>query len=317
MDALLQVEKLAKPRGLLPLISDPHQLLQLPVSIAMQEDGFVIFCHIPLARPENVLTLYSYQSYPIELTNTSQLTIEPDETLLAVTKDHHHIELSSNDLDTCIQLGPKVLTCPHMNMLKSPNRPSCLSALFYADDEMVRDSCKLLVSPARDHVLPLSSNKFLINSVNESEYSLKCWNGTVKDGLQLKRVDKIVVPDNCVAVLKDFRISPLSDLYVEATHQRYLWKYPLEKLLTPPERKVLDKVIDGQGSRKFSFDHLKRLTQEEIDVDYVFPTALGSSIVSLIAAALLVVLCVCFCQSKNKYIASSRMSNDNSNGYTN
>ena len=58
-------------------------------------------------------------------------------------------------------------------------------------------------------------------------------------------LDKVTVPDNCVAILPGFRLSPKSDLYVESTHQSYLWMYPMEKLLSHPEREVLDVVIEA------------------------------------------------------------------------
>ena len=70
-------------------------------------------------------------------------------------------------------------------------------------------------------------------------------------------LDKVTVPDNCVAILPGFRLSPKSDLYVESTHQSYLWMYPMEKLLSHPEREVLDVVIEAHESDEISFPHLK------------------------------------------------------------
>ena len=309
VNALKQVTALAKPRGLVPLIYDPHQILQLPVSIAMQRHGFIIFCHIPLARPENFLTLYSYQPFPITLTTRSQLTIKPPKSLLAISPDRHHIELSSHDLESCTKLGPKVTTCPHLNMLSSPSRPSCLSSLFFAHHESAKNICKLFVSPANDHVLPLNRNTFLTYTSKVSTYAIKCYNGTHKEGLQLMTLDKVTVPDNCVAILPGFRLSPKSDLYVESTHQNYLWMYPMEKLLSHPEREVLDVVIEAHESDEISFPHLKRLTQDQLNIatHYSFPMAVIAAIFAFAAMTCFVGLCWCFCQSKDKYVALSQL----------
>ena len=309
VNALKKVTALAKPRGLVPLISDPHQILQLPVSIAMQDHGFIIFCHIPLARPENFLTLYSYQPFPITLTSRSQLTIKPPKSLLAISPDRHHIELSSHDLESCTKLGPKVTTCPHLNMLSSPSRPSCLSSLFFAHHESAKNICKLFVSPANDHVLPINRNTFLTYTSKVSTYAIKCYNGTHKEGLQLMTLDKVTVPDNCVAVLPGFRLSPKSDLYVESTHQSYLWMYPMEKLLSHPEREVLDLVIDAHASDEISFPHLKRLTRDQLNIStqYSFPMAVIAAIFAFAAMTCFVGLCWCFCQSKDKYVALSQL----------
>ena len=122
-------------------------------------------------------------------------------------------------------------------------------------------------------------------------------------------LDTVTVPDNCVALLPDFRLSPKSDLYVESTHQSYLWMYPLDKLLSPPEREVLDLVVDSHPTDELSFPHLKRLTQSQLNIatHYSFPMAVVAAIFAFAAMTCFVGLCWCFCQSKDKYMALSQM----------
>ena len=100
-------------------------------------------------------------------------------------------------------------------MLSSPSRHSCLSALFYAQHESAKNACRLFVSPATDHVLPLTRNTFLTYTPKISTYAIKCYNGTIKEGLQLMTLDTVSVPDNCVAVLPHYRLSP---------RLTYMWK---------------------------------------------------------------------------------------------
>ena len=122
-------------------------------------------------------------------------------------------------------------------------------------------------------------------------------------------LDKVTVPDNCVALLPDFLLSPKSDLYVESTHQSYLWMYPLEKLLSPPEMEVLDHVVDSHPSDELSFPHLKCLTQSQLNIatHYSFPMAVVAAIFAFAAMTCFVGLCWCFCQSKDKYVALSQL----------
>ena len=309
--ALQAIADMSNPRGLHPLISEPHQLLQLPVSVALQSSGFVLFCHVPLARAEHFLKFYKYKPFPVSLTPRSQMIIRPPKNMLAIADDGSHVELAEDDLTDCIELGPQLTSCPHLNLLNTPSNPSCLSSLFTADYNVSVTLCKLFVSPAEDHVMYLSANKFLTYSIEPSTYQIQCYNGS-STTQQLLPLSVIEVENNCIAILPKFRLSPLSDLYVQDHHNSYLWFYPLDKLLSNDQIEAVDLVMDklnDQQITEVNFDKLRDLTDEEIHphLKYSFSMATLAAGLSFLAVSLLMCLCYCFYRSKGDYLRISQL----------
>ena len=63
--ALNEIKKLARSRGLVPVINNPQQFSQLETSYMLTDNGINLVIHLPLASDETTFSIYKYNSLPI------------------------------------------------------------------------------------------------------------------------------------------------------------------------------------------------------------------------------------------------------------
>ena len=280
LEGLEEVKKVASVRGLTPVVDRAHQLLQLEASISLDKDGYTILVHVPLTRLNGALKLKEFKGYPLALTKKTQLMIEPKNRFLALGSDGSHVELSQESLDDCLPLGPKLLSCPKANLLRTEANPSCLKALHSGQQGIAQSICPLYARPAEPHVMAVGTNEFVAYRPEPATMAIRCVNGTRLEGQPLGTVQNITVDPNCVAYLPEYRISPISRMYINTTlDESHVWAWPLDEILSQEQMQVLPKVLDRQLTKEVEIQHLPRLTTEALTLprrNATFPMSMAS-----------------------------------------
>ena len=164
--ALEEVKKLAKTKGLVPVMNSPQQFSQMTTSYMLTDNGIDLFIHVPLTSEETTFQLYKYNSLPIMLGDKVYARIRPPNEILAVGVEENngrprYLEMTSYDLDLCQTLG-EVYICRNQQIFNRPSQTTCLFSLFVGAHADAVDQCELeLESKKYDQVVAISSDEFL------------------------------------------------------------------------------------------------------------------------------------------------------------
>ena len=246
-DAISGITSSAAPKGLKPLISDPHQLLQLHTSMSRRLNGFKLLVHVPLYHEGQLFRLQKYTPFPIYLTEKLVFKVVPDKKLLAIS-DETFLEMDGDMLETCTKIG-KIFVCNNVQQIDEiSDRQSCLVALYHANHSKAIKLCKLFLHHARDEALPIAHNKFLVYSTNPSVYTVICANGT-RISKQLKKIDIVTLDSSCIARFPEFRLQSRSSMTFTKPLNLFKWNIPSLNLFnqtldTAALEKSLEKLME-------------------------------------------------------------------------
>ena len=199
------------------LIEDKNDVYQLETSYVMLPNFTLdIFVHVPVGDHSRQLKLYEFIPAPIRLSNHSQFfQVEPFRTHIAVgpSRKDDYKELSPRDLSAC-----KVLQhfyyCPHQSVLGFDHAASCLSALFWNEDEMVRLSCPLKPVPHKDYFVQLNPSEFVLALDQRQPFRFKC-DGDYEGVITLEGILKITIPPGCMLEGNLFTLHPTNELHYQ------------------------------------------------------------------------------------------------------
>ena len=231
--ALEEVKKLAKTKGLVPVMNSPQQFSQMTTSYMLTDNGIDLFIHVPLTSEETTFQLYKYNSLPIMLGDKVYARIRPPNEILAVGVEENngrprYLEMTSYDLDLCQTLG-EVYICRNQQIFNRPSQTTCLFSLFVGAHADAVDQCELeLESKKYDQVVAISSDEFLYYGANPSSFVFECQNNSVVRGYQLSSFTKIKIPPFCRAKTRSFVLNRENDLYQR--HQPLQWQWTLPPL---------------------------------------------------------------------------------------
>ena len=229
--ALDEIKKLAKTKGLVPVINNPQQFSQLETSYMLTDKGINLVIHLPLASEETTFSIYKYNSLPIMIGEKVYARIQPKNEILAVGREEsngrpRYLEISSYDLDLCLALGD-VYICKNQQIFNRPSQNTCLYSLFIGSHEAARDQCELELEHKRyDQVVSIGSDEFLYYAASPSSFVFECQNNSIIRGHQLAAVTKIKVPPFCRAKTKSYILNRENDLYKQQTPLKWAWTLP-------------------------------------------------------------------------------------------
>lgn len=227
--ALENVATLAKAKGLTPIVIDPHYLYQLEVSISFDNEGFNLIAHVPLTNDDQVLTMFRYLPFPIEVTPGLTVDVHPEHDILALHEaSGSHFEMSHTDMAMCEKVHDYYI-CPHISYLARQEKPSCAMSLYKADHNQALKTCKLSIREAKDCVLPLGNNEFSTYTEKPTSYKMTCSNGTMKTG-QLFHFHHFQLDEGCNIQLPNFVLFGGIRFQVEKRMETYKWSVPIVKI---------------------------------------------------------------------------------------
>ena len=230
-----RIHKLAKKSNLVPIINNPTQLSQLPVSYVLTETGFKIIIHCMASSENLTYKLFEFNPFVINMGKSSDNSgpavfgrITPKNTILAISSDNRFLELSSEELGLCNRIGD-IRLCSQ-NIFNKPSKDTCLSSLFKADHKTSIKLCALALETANsDQVIEISPNKFTYFSQRGSNsYNTIC-PGSNTIG-QLTQFTNLNIPNDCHLDTPDFYIYRRDSLSLEVDPQPQLYEWSLPPL---------------------------------------------------------------------------------------
>ena len=220
------------------LFEDKNDIYQLETSYVMLPNFTLeVFVHIPVGDHSKKLRLYEFVPAPIRLSDHPQLfQVEPYRIHLAVgkTRQDEYKELSGKDLTACRVLQ-HFYYCPHQAVIGFDHEKSCLSGLYWNEDEVVRQSCPLKPIPHDDYFVQLNPSDFVLALDKKEMFRFYC-DGEDKGVLALEGILKLSIPPGCMVEGNTFTLKPTHELH-----------YKVGEILTRPlvsAKSVLSEMID-------------------------------------------------------------------------
>lgn len=314
-EAIEAIKSMALKKNLTPVIVDPHHFNQLPTSFVFTSVGLQLVVHVPLMSASQTMDLFSYTSFPVQVGNKLAMAIRPEKTLLALSSDRTVFkELSKEDLGLCFNMK-QIFICTNVHIVSKASHPSCLYALYFSQSQAIRTNCRLQISPLRDIVVPAGTpNQFMAFTVNPRTFSIHCThNNTQIDGVQLKKIQMITVPDGCEVTLPNYVLTHQAEIFYKQPLKLHHWTLPVEDWFPGASiddlEKALDQVDDLSRLPPTEYDHWLSLIHKN-SLEQPISTLNWTSSLGLglgcFAAALVVILIVYFCIAYYKKNSGSK-----------
>ena len=212
--------------------ADSSFLLQLPCSFLMDVSRkLTVFIHVPLLRPNTIMTLYKYIDMPYAVENSMHavsLNTEADYLAVNLERDSF-LPITPDRLNSCHKIGSLNL-CPDTNYLLKDFATYCIAALFNRPDA-VTTACSTRIAPARFALTQVRLDEFYLYHPYETALTLECVGSTSME--TFRGVHRLVLPPNCYGYSRDYTVS---------THNQYSLNYSV--VITRPHIKVGDLVAN-------------------------------------------------------------------------
>lgn len=227
--ALHQIAVMAKSKNYELIVRDPHYIYQMEVSVVFDENGFHLILHVPLTRADQVLALFRYKPFPIELSPNLIAEVHPANDVIAIEEvGRKYFEMSHTDLRMCSKIH-SYFVCPRINFLAKESHPSCILALFKADHKAALKVCKMTIKEPADTVMMTGLNSYAAFTKNPQTYQILCHNGTTKT-LQLFHFHHFDISPECRVELPEFTLYGAVSLETTSEIVTYRWNLPLYNL---------------------------------------------------------------------------------------
>ena len=162
------------------------------------------------------MRLLEYVPTPILLSSHPQLfSVEPYRIHLAVgdTQQKGYKELSGRDLRSCRVVKTSYF-CPHQTVLGFDHGKSCLSAMYWGNEDVVKKTCPLKPIPHEEFFTQLSPTTFVLALSHPEMFRFSCSHSTVAN-LRLSGIVKITIPAGCLVAGSVLTLTPTSEVHFE------------------------------------------------------------------------------------------------------
>ena len=176
-----------------------------------------LYVHIPVGDHTSTMRLLEYVPTPILLSSHPQLfSLEPYRIHLAVgdTQLTGYKELSGRDLRSCRVVKTSYF-CPHQTVLGFDHGQSCLSAMYWGNEDVVRQTCPLKPIPHDEYFTQLSPTTFVLALNHPEMFRFSCGHSSVAN-LRLSGILKLKIPAGCLVSGSVLTLSPTSEVHFEA-----------------------------------------------------------------------------------------------------
>jgi hypothetical protein len=195
----------ANKLGYRSFIKEPSDLFQLPTSFQFNSTSleFVVYVHVPLVSPANLMTLYQYVPAPILISPASPYSLTPEldnNNLIAYNEDDTFKVVSLNELNACINLG-NAYFCKGRSIINRNLDTTCLGALFSGHITEAQENCRFRITKRQENVFQTDINTFRIfPRLNSVEGKLKCNDTNTK--IMFVNGDEIKLSKGCRLTLE-------------------------------------------------------------------------------------------------------------------
>jgi hypothetical protein len=222
-DIMVVLKEKAEVRGFLLIPQSTDHLYQMETTYISNRDGMDIFVRVPMARTQELLTMYKYENAPLPITGTKlMIEIQDFYDVLAISSNKQFFRtMRFYDLYSCDKISNLYL-CPKQNVLRSIDflEDTCLGALYNSDSKKIISNCPHTFLPPTDTILQISPRNFLSYFPNEEKVMITCyakkhnkWTYTSNPFL-LSGYQEIQLDTNCVGETQSHKFS--SDINIES-----------------------------------------------------------------------------------------------------
>ena len=199
------------------LIADYRDLYLLDTSfVLLWNYSLDLYVHIPVGDHTSTMRLFEYVPTPILLSSHPQLfSVEPYRIHLAVgdTQQTGYKELLGRDLRSCRVVKTSYF-CPHQTVLGFDHGKSCLSAMYWGNEDVVRQTCPLKPIPHDEYFTQLSPTTFVLALSHPEMFRFSCGHSSVAN-LRLSGIVKITIPAGCIISGSVLTLSPTSEVHFD------------------------------------------------------------------------------------------------------
>ena len=221
------IDDLAADKNYISFVTHISDLYQLEASFVYNPTNltFNIILHVPLVKPEYLLTLNQYVPFPLSQDFASNHSITPDvgyNDVLAFGHMNTFKIISQSDLAGCHRMGDTYF-CKGRNVLQTKMEETCLGAIFRQNLGGVKTYCKFEVKPLKEQVFQLATNKWQIFSMNRFTTTKVC--ETVASPLAIGYSTTIELEPGCKVLLQAniLYAEHESAITIEPTHYTWTW----------------------------------------------------------------------------------------------
>ena len=199
------------------LITDYRDLYLLDTSFVLLRNFTLdLYTHIPVADHANTMRLLEFVHSPIFLSSYPQLfLVEPYRIHLAVgdTQQAGYKELSDRDLRACKVIKGSHF-CPHQIVLGFDHGESCLSALYWGNEQVIEKTCPIMPIPHADYFTQLSPAQFVMAVGEPETFRFSCNHSTIAN-IKLSGILRVSIPTGFMIYGIVLTLIPTHELHFE------------------------------------------------------------------------------------------------------
>ena len=227
----------AEKYGCKLLLEHHSDLFQVEVSYFFDGRDVHLLLHVPMVTPDSMLRLLKLHSFPLPIASGTHYLIPSSENdILAITagSERYSTQISSSDLLGCHMIN-KVYLCESHGVLRRTYGDTCLGALYHQNVTAVKKLCTLQIHHSEEVIRQLLNNWFAVFSPVQLTIPVECKNGTSKELMIAKGINKFHLSQGCTAQFANHIVTSDYSIREPADFIEYEWKWTQLSDLLPDD----------------------------------------------------------------------------------
>jgi len=275
-------------------------IYQLPAGFLAHKNGkFLVFVHIPIHIPGNVLMLYEFMKIPVAINaSVHSITIEPEGKYIAVNPDRDgFLILTERDLDKCIKVGEHHM-CPKSNFQHKKPSSFCLSALYWRDKNAAHKMCKTAIATDAVQIIQTEADSFYIFHPEKRTLIIQC--GRKEEKIEEWRGSRLIkITSGCRGFGDSYEVQSHPDFSASQILEASNLTWTIRQLTLEIPKMALDTYLPQPPTRPVMVEDLvtqMRLMQsQDLIGNNYYPFSFASSAFGGFFTLLFVIGCLCCC----------------------
>jgi hypothetical protein len=242
--------------GFLFLLQHPSDLFQVKTSHFFNGEMLAVVLHLPIAPEDSYMRLFKLHPFPLPFSNETFIIPNVRNDILGVsnTNFRYTIQMENAELDKCLKIN-KLYLCERTGVLHKYPEDNCLGSLYHQKFDLAKRICPFLMEPAREFIMQLMDNWFLIYMMEPTTVPILCSNSTPSEWHVKAGITRQHLSAGCVADFPRHRL--LSDVSVIVPQDYVQFEMDWDPVSFMPE--LRDLVIP-------EFQKLERLGTTSVDL---------------------------------------------------
>jgi hypothetical protein len=310
-----QLKESATKAGLDTPVTDIAAVYGLGCSfVATNPKKLTVLIHLPLTRPNSLMTLYEFLDLGYAIPNTNlSVSIDVESRYLAVNKDRTGF-LLLDDVSSCLDLG-SLKMCHGQNFLMKSFKKYCISSLFIGRAAEAEEICSMNILPAQARVIQQDRTHYYVFHPVWDVLSIdQCDDPKDNSKRRFRGVSLIELKNGCFGHTADYQLNPLAELGLKLHGSvTFTNRLSLPKLLKGIPIKTLAELYPKPPAQPTKIEdiantyrHLaKAVNPFQFSWPFHFSALFGTSFIMVGIVCFLIVFCCCreklpsFCQRRS------------------